>query len=82
MISWKLSNSMDALFCIECLEDALAAEGMPEIFNTDQGSHYTSDDFTGVLKSHDIRIRMDAKGRALDNVMIERLWRTVKYDDM
>ena len=82
VISWKLSNSMDASFCIECLEDALAAEGMPEIFNTDQGSQYTSDDFTGVLKSHDIRISMDGKGRALDNVMIERLWRTVKYDDI
>ena len=82
VISWKLSNSLDAAFCIECLEDALEAEGRPEIFNTDQGCQYTSDAFTGVLKSHDIRISMDGKGRALDNVMIERLWRTVKYDDI
>jgi len=64
------------------LEDALEAEGLPEIFNTDQGCQYTSDAFTGVLKSHDIRISMDGKGRALDNVMIERLWRTIKYDDI
>lgn len=82
MISWKLSNSLDTAFCIECLEDALEAEGLPEIFNTDQGCQYTSDAFTGVLKSHDIRTSMDGKGRALDNVMIERLWRTVKYDDI
>lgn len=82
VISWKLSNSLDTAFCIECLEDALKAEGRPEIFNTDQGCQYTSDAFTGVLKNHDIRISMDGKGRALDNVMIERLWRTVKYDDV
>lgn len=82
VISWKLSNSLDTAFCIECLEDALEAEDRPEIFNTDQGCQYTSEAFTGVLKSHDIRISMDGKGRALDNVMIERLWRTVKYDDI
>ena len=82
VISWRLSNTMDESFCIECLENALEAEGVPEIFNTDQGSQFTSDAFTGVLKSHEIKISMDGKGRALDNVMIERLWRTVKYDDI
>lgn len=82
VISWRLSNSMDKSFCIECLEDALQKEGNPEIFNTDQGSQFTSEAFTKVLKSHEIKISMDGKGRALDNVMIERLWRTVKYDDI
>ena len=82
VISWRLSNTMDESFCVECLEDALRAEGAPEIFNTDQGSQFTSEAFTGVLKLHGIKISMDGKGRALDNVMIERLWRTVKYDDI
>ncbi len=82
VISWKLSNSMDEAFCVECLEEALEAEGIPEIFNTDQGSQFTGEAFTGVLKTHKIKISMDGKGRALDNVMIERLWRTVKYDDI
>ena len=82
VISWRLSNSMDESFCVECLEEALGKEGKPEIFNTDQGSQFTGDAFTGVLKSHEIRISIDGKGRALDNVMIERLWRTVKYDDI
>lgn len=82
VISWRLSNSLDRAFCIECLEDALSKEGAPEIFNTDQGSQFTSDDFTKVLRDRKIRISMDGKGRALDNVIIERLWRTVKYDDI
>ena len=82
VISWRLSNSMDEAFCVECLEEALQAEGNPEIFNTDQGSQFTGDAFTGVLNAHKIKISMDGKGRALDNVMIERLWRTVKYDDI
>ena len=82
VISRRLSNTMDESFCVECLEDALRAEGAPEIFNTDQGSQFTSEAFTGVLKLHGIKISMDGKGRALDNVMIERLWRTVKYDDI
>jgi putative transposase len=82
VISWRLSNSMDEAFCVECLEEALELEEKPEIFNTDQGSQFTGETFTGVLKAHDIRISMDGKGRALDNVMIERLWRTVKYDDI
>ena len=82
VISWKLSNSLDSAFCVECLEEALQSEGVPEIFNTDQGSQFTGESFTGVLKKHQVRISMDGKGRALDNVMIERLWRTVKYDDI
>jgi putative transposase len=82
VISWKLSNSMEEAFCVECLEEALEAEGTPEIFNSDQGSQFTGEAFTGVLKAHGINISMDGKGRALDNVMIERLWRTVKYDDI
>ena len=81
-ISWRHSNSLDKASCIECLEDALQKEDKPEIFNTDQGSQFTSAAFTNVLKSNDIKISMDGKGRALDNVMIERLWRTVKYDDI
>ena len=82
VISWKLSNSMDEAFCVECLEEALELEGKPEIFNSDQGSQFTGEAFTGTLKAHGIKISMDGKGRALDNVMIERLWRTVKYDDI
>ena len=82
VISWQLSNSMDTSFCVKCLEDALEKEGVPEIFNTDQGSQFTSDEFTGKLKDHGIKISMDGKGRALDNRMIERLWRSVKYDDI
>jgi len=82
VISWKLSNSMDEAFCVECLEEALEAEGVPEIFNSDQGSQFTGEAFTGVLRARGIKISMDGKGRALDNVMIERLWRTVKYDDI
>ena len=82
VISWRLSNSMDESFCVECLEEALQAEEAPEIFNSDQGSQFTGEAFTGVLKKHETKISMDGKGRALDNVMIERLWRTVKYDDI
>ena len=82
MISWRLSNSIDTHFCVECLQEALSLEGTPDIFNTDQGSQFTSEAFTQVLKDKGIKISMDGKGRALDNVMIERLWRTVKYDDI
>jgi putative transposase len=81
VLSWRLSNSMDVDFCIEALEEAFAF-GKPEIFNTDQGSQFTSREFTGALKSQDIAISMDGKGRAIDNVMIERLWRTVKYEEV
>jgi len=82
VISWKLSNSMDESFCVDCLEEALEREGLPEIFNTDQGSQYTGEAFTSTLRDAKIQISMDGKGRALDNRMIERLWRTVKYDDI
>jgi putative transposase len=81
VISWRLSNSMDADFCVEALEEALE-HGKPEIFNTDQGAQFTSREFTEKLRSHDIAISMDGKGRAIDNVMIERLWRTVKYEEV
>lgn len=81
VISWRLSNSMDVEFCVEALEDALS-QGRPEVFNTDQGSQFTSREFTGTLKSQGVAISMDGKGRAIDNVMIERLWRTVKYEEV
>lgn len=81
VLSWRLSNSMDAEFCLAALEDALRY-GRPEIFNTDQGSQFTSQEFTGRLAAESIAISMDGKGRAIDNVMIERLWRTVKYENI
>ena len=80
VLSWRLSNTIDADFCVAALEDALARFGTPEIFNTDQGSQFTSDAFTKVLKDAEIRISMDGKGRWTDNVMIERLWRSLKYE--
>ena len=82
VLSWRLSNTLDTSFCVEALKDAIEHYGCPEIFNTDQGSQFTSDEFTSVLKMHGIRISMDGKGRALDYRMIERLWRSVKYDDI
>jgi len=82
VISWRLSNSMDVSFCMEALDDALSKHDKPEIFNTDQGSQFTSREFTERLKSQDIAISMDGKGRAIDNVMIERLWRTLKYEEV
>ena len=80
VLSWRLSNTMDPSFCVEALEEALARYGAPEIFNTDQGSQFTSEDFTGVLQKANIRISMDGKGRWMDNVFIERLWRSLKYE--
>ena len=80
VLSWRLSNTMDARFCVEALEEALVLHGKPEIFNTDQGSQFTGFDFTGVLKAHKIKISMDGKGRWMDNVFIERLWRSLKYE--
>lgn len=80
VLSWKLSNTMDTEFCIAALEEAIARHGTPEIFNTDQGSQFTSIAFTDVLKQNDIRISMDGKGRWMDNVFIERLWRSLKYE--
>ncbi|NCB40872.1 MAG: IS3 family transposase [Erysipelotrichia bacterium] len=82
VMSWRLSNTMDASFCIEALEDAIQKFGTPEIFNTDQGSQFTSDQFTGVLKARGVKISMDGKGRWVDNVFIERLWRSVKYEEV
>lgn len=82
VLSWRVSNTLDTSFCIEALEEAMQTYGTPEIFNTDQGSQFTSDDFTGILKSHGIKISMDGKGRWIDNVFVERLWRSVKYQDI
>jgi len=82
VLSWRVSNTLDTSFCIEALEEAIQTYGTPEILNTDQGSQFTSDDFTGTLKSHGIKISMDGKGRWIDNVFIERLWRSVKYQDI
>jgi putative transposase len=81
VLTWRLSNSLDSSFCIEALEEALAI-GQPEIFNTDQGVQFTSVAFTRCLESRGIAISMDGRGRALDNVFIERLWRTVKYEEV
>jgi len=80
VLSWRLSNTLDADFCVDALEEAIKHYGTPEIFNTDQGSQFTSDAFTSVLKDANIRISMDGKGRWMDNVMIERLWRSLKYE--
>ena len=80
VLSWRLSNTLDSDFCVEALEEALAKYGRPEIFNTDQGCQFTSDDFTDVLKEAGVRISMDGKGRWMDNVFIERLWRSLKYE--
>ena len=80
VLSWRLSNTLEVDFCIDALEEALTI-GKPEIFNTDQGSQFTSPRFTNRLEKEDIRISMDGRGRALDNVFIERLWRSVKYED-
>jgi putative transposase len=82
VLSWRLSNSMDVAFCVSALEEALARFGRPEIFNTDQGSQFTSAAFTGVLASTGIRISMDGRGRWMDNVFIERLWRSLKHEDV
>jgi putative transposase len=82
VLSWRVSNTLETSFCIEALEEAIENHGAPEIFNTDQGSQFTSDDFIGVLKEHDIRISMDGKGRWVDNVFVERLWRSVKYEEV
>jgi putative transposase len=82
ILSWRLSNSLDASFCVDALEEAIYRFGAPEVFNSDQGSQYTSDAFTAVLKANDIRISMDGKGAWRDNVFVERLWRSVKYEQV
>jgi putative transposase len=80
VLSWRLSNTLDAGFCVDCLEEAITLYGAPAI--SDQGSQFTSDAFTGVLRGNGITISMDGRGRALDNILVERLWRTVKYEDV
>jgi putative transposase len=82
VLSWEVSVTMDDSFCVSALESAIRRYGRPEIFNTDQGSQFTGKAFTDVLKEHDIAISMDGKGRAVDNIMIERLWRSVKYEEI
>ena len=82
VLSWRVSNTMDAEFCVEALEEALSRYGTPAIFNTDQGAQFTSEAFTDVLKDQKIAISMDGKGRWVDNVFVERLWRSVKYEDV
>jgi len=80
VLTWSISNTLDTEFCISCLERAIARYGAPEIFNSDQGCQYTSEAFTGILKAHGIRISMDGKGCFMDNIFIERLWRSLKYE--
>jgi putative transposase len=82
VLTWKLSNTLSADFCVEALEEAIARFGAPEFFNTDQGSQFTSAAFIGVLKKHNIRISMDGKGRWRDNVFVERLWKSIKYEEV
>ena len=82
VLSWRVSNSLTPDFCGDALEEAIARYGKPEIFNTDQGSQFTAADFIGVLRQHDIRISMDGLGAWRDNVFVERLWRSVKYEEV
>lgn len=82
VLSWEVSNSLESSFCIKALERAITRYGTPAVFNSDQGCQYTSDAFTGMLERHGIRISMDGKGRCMDNIFIERLWRSVKYEEV
>lgn len=82
VLSWRLSNTLDAEFCVDALEEAIEMYGVPAMFNTDQGSQFTSDGFISVLEDHQVVISMDGKGRALDNIYVERLWRSLKYEDI
>lgn len=82
VLSWRLSNTMTTEFCVEALTEALDRYGAPDIFNTDQGAQFTDGDFTGVLKEREIRISMDGKGRCRDNIFVERLWRSLKYEEV
>ena len=81
VVAWRLSNTLEAVFCIDALQEALE-QGQPEVFNTDQGSQFTSGEFTQVLQDHGVKISMDGKGRYTDNIFVERLWRTVKYEEV
>jgi putative transposase len=82
VLSWRLSNSLEADFCVEALQEAIARYGVPDVFNTDQGTQFTSQEFIGVLAGHNISISMDGRGRCLDNIFVERLWRSVKYENV
>ena len=82
VLSWRVSTTLDTDFCVRALEEAIEKYGAPDVFNTDQGCQFTSDDFTSVLKKHGIKISMDGKGRWVDNVFVERLWRSVKYEEV
>jgi len=82
VLSWRLSNTLDSAFCVDALEEAITKYGCPDIFNTDQGSQFTAEAFTNTLRSNSIGISMDGKGRWMDNVFIERLWKSVKYEDI
>jgi putative transposase len=82
VLAWRLSNTLGAEFCVEALEEALSLHGRPEIFNTDQGSQFTGGDFTGTLERHKVTISMDGKGRYMDNIFVERLWRSLKYEEV
>jgi putative transposase len=82
VLSWKLSNSLSADFCCEALQEAMDGYGQPEIFNTDQGAQFTCDAFVDILLDAEVRVSMDGRGRWMDNVFIERLWRTVKHEDV
>lgn len=82
VLSWRLSNTLDTTFCVEALEEAFALYGQPDIFNTDQGSQFTAESFTSALLKRKIAISMDGKGRCLDNVFVERLWRSLKYEEV
>jgi len=81
VLSWRLSNTLDTSFCLDALNEALERFGAPEIFNTDQGAQFTSDAFTGRLRAAGIRISMDGRGRCIDNIFVERLWRSLKYEE-
>lgn len=82
VLAWRLSNSLDSEFCVDALQEALWRYGEPEIFNTDQGTQFTAEAFTGVLRGLGVKISMDGKGRCIDNIFVERLWRSVKYEEV
>jgi putative transposase len=82
VLAWRLSNTLGADFCVEALGEALSRYGRPEIFNSDQGSQFTSEAFTGTLQRHGVTMSMDGKGRCMDNIFVERLWRSLKYEEV
>jgi putative transposase len=82
VLTWRLSNTLDTGFCVDCFQEAVRRFGVPEIFNMDQGAQFTSHVFLDALKAHPLQISMDGRGRAADNIFVERLWRTVKYEDV